>query len=491
MILAPTIAHSPLVLRDYQEAVIGELSVALRTHRRVLVQVPTGGGKTAIASHITNESVSRGKRVAFNCHRAELVEQTSRTWAKYGIQHGFVAAKRPKIAALANICSIDTLKRRLLTTTEPDFAIWDECHHLGAAGWQLVMDHWHRARHIGLSATPWRLDGSGLGRQFDYMVEGPTTEWLIEHGHLSQYEIYAPNPPSMDGAGHGADNDYSKREASKRMDMPKRTGDIVRHWRRYANGLRTIAFAVNVADSLEIVNRFNANGIPAAHLDGDTDDRDRERIIRDFALGRILVLSNVGLFGEGFDLAAIAQMDITIDCLIDAAPTESLSAVLQRWGRVLRPKPYPAIILDHAGNSNRHGFPDDVRVWSLADREKTGKGGSSAGGPPPPYTCKCFRQVKRPLPSHCPHCKVAIVPDVKPVEEGDEELTRRTAEDKAAVRAQLKREENEAKSFHDLIALANKRGYPNPTGWAFKKFQGSPWRKKLAKEAAEALQQSA
>lgn len=478
----------PLVLRpEYQVPVIDKLRESMRRHRRVLLQLPTGGGKTAIASYLAKEITARGKRAYFNVHRAELIEQTSRTWRKYGIAHGFIAANRPKITALANVCSIDTLKNRLLTTPEPDVAIWDEAHHLGAAGWQSVMDAWPNARHIGLSATPWRLDGTGLGRQFDDMVQGPSTAWLIEHGFLSRFEIFAPNPPDMKGTRKDKSGDFTKRDASARMDMPKRTGDMVAHWRKYADGLRTIAFAVNVADSMMIVQRFNASGIPAAHLDADTPDADRARIIQEFAAGRILVLSNVGLFGEGFDLSAIAQTDVTIDCLIDAAPTQSLSAVMQRWGRVLRPKPYAAIILDHAGNSNRHGFPDDEREWTLADREKTGKGSKSdPDAPPPPYTCKCFRQIKRPLPQSCPYCGIAIVPDVKPVEEGEGELSRRTAEDRAAIRARLKREENEAKSLHDLIALANRRGYANPTGWAFKKFQSSPWRKQLAADRAKA-----
>lgn len=483
----------PLVLRpEYQVPAINELREAMRKFRRVLLQLPTGGGKTAIASFLAQEVSSRGKLVYFNCHRAELVEQTSKTWRKYGIGHGFIAASRPKALALACICSIDTLKNRLKTTPEPHVAIWDECHHLGAAGWQAVMDAWPNARHIGLSATPWRLDGSGLCRQFDHMVKGPSVAWLIERGFLSRYEIFAPNPPDMKGARKDKSGDFTRRDASARMDMPKRTGDIVAHWRKYADGMRTIAFAINVADSQMIVARFKEAGIPAAHLDADTPDADRARIIQDFAAGRILVLSNVALFGEGFDLSAIAQTDVTIDCLIDAAPTQSLSAVLQRWGRVLRPKDFAAIILDHAGNSNRHGFPDDEREWSLDDREKTGKGGKSDAGPPPPYTCKCFRQVKRPLPDNCPYCDIAIVPDLKPVEEGEGELTRRTAEDKAAVRAQLKREENDAKSLHDLIALANRRGYANPTQWAFKKFQASPWRKQLASDrAADALAEAA
>lgn len=480
-------APVPLVLRpEYQVPAIDALRTAMKRFRRVLLQLPTGGGKTAIASFLAQEVTARGKTAYFNCHRNELVEQTSKTWRKYGIAHGFIAANRPKSTALAKVCSIDTLKNRLLTTPEPDVAIWDEAHHLGAAGWQSIMDAWPNARHIGLSATPWRLDGTGLGRQFQHMVQGPSVSWLMERGFLSRYEIFAPNPPDMKGAKRDKSGDFSKRSAADKMDMPKRVGDIVQHWRKYANGMRTIAFAINVADSMTIVKRFNEAGIPAAHLDADTPDDQRRDIIADFAAGRILILSNVALFGEGFDLSAIAQTDVTIDCLIDAAPTNSLSAVLQRWGRVLRPKDFPAVILDHAGNSNRHGFPDDDRDWTLEDREKTGKGGGASDGPPPPYTCKCFRQIKRPLPDNCPHCGISIVPDVKPIEEGEGELNRRTASDKAAIRAQLKQEENDAKSLQDLIALAHRRGYANPSQWAWKKYQASGWRKQLAKDRARA-----
>ena len=479
----------PLVLRpEYQVPAIDALRAAMCKYRRVLLQLPTGGGKTAIASYLAQEIAARRKTVYFNCHRVELVEQTSRTWRKYGIAHGFIAAGRPAGNATAFICSIDTLKNRLMSTPEPDVAIWDEAHHLGAEGWEMIMDAWQTTRHIGLSASPWRLGGEGLGRQFEYMVQGPSVSWLIERGFLSQYEIFAPNPPDMKKAGCDKNGEFTKRSASKRMDIPKRVGDIVKHWNKYAHGLRTMAFAVNVADSLAIVKRFNEAGIPAVHLDATTPKDVRRNAIIDFAEGCVLILSNVGLFGEGFDLSAIAQMDVTVDCLIDAAPTTSLAAVLQRWGRVLRPKDFPAVILDHAGNSNRHGFPDDDREWTLDDREKTGKGGAATDGPLPPYNCKsCFRQIKRTpsLPATCPHCDSKIVSDAKPIEAVEGDLVRRTADDKAKVRAQLKREENDAKSIHDLIALANRRGYPNPTGWAFKKFQASKWRKDLARESAK------
>lgn len=476
---------SQLVLRpEYQVPAVDALREAMRRHRRVLLVLPTGAGKTAIASYIAKGVAERARRVYFCCHRTELVEQTSATWSKYGIGHGFIAANRPAPSATANVCSIDTLRHRLLSVPEPEVAVWDEAHHLGAAGWQAIMNHWSTCWHIGLTASPWRLDGVGLGRQFDEMVEGPSTAWLMERGYLSSYEIFAPNPPDMTGVRRQA-GDYSRREAAERMDVPKRIGDMLTHWRRHAHGMRTVAFGVNVADSRMIVDRFNGAGVPSAHLDADTPKDERARVIRDFAAGRLTVVSNVGLFGEGFDLSAIAQTDVTVDCLIDAAPTQSLAAVLQRWGRVLRPKDYAAVILDHAGNSNRHGFPDDPREWSLADREKTGRGGKAdPDAPPPPFTCRCFRQIRRPLPSTCPHCGESLQAMAKPVEEGEGELRRMTAEDRAAARAARKREEAAATDLNSLAALARRRGYSNPTAWALRKFSNSAWRRRIADDSA-------
>jgi superfamily II DNA or RNA helicase len=474
----PLVAVQPLRLLDDQEVLVAELRTALQKHRRVLVQASTGSGKTVIATYITREATKRSRRVYFNCHRQELVEQTSLTWRKYGVPHGFVAAGRATSLALANICSIDTLRNRLLTTPEPDIAIWDECHHLGAAGWALIMDTWRRCKHIGLTATPWRMDGTGLGRFFDTMVQGPSTAWLIEHGRLSRYEMFAPFVPDMSGV-RKIGGDFAKGEASARMELPKRTGDIIRHWNRHARGMKSIAFAVNVADSRLIVDRFNGAGIRAAHLDGDTDKGERKRIIDAYAAGALDVVSNVALFGEGFDLSAVAQTDVTIDCLIDCAQTQSLASVMQRWGRTLRAKDYPAVILDHAGNSARHGFPDDEREWSLEDREKSGKGGKGEDGPPPPVTCDgCFRQIRRPLPPCCPSCGASLIPKAKEIESAEGELVQLSAEDKAAMRAQRKLEEHEAKSLGELVALAHRRGYTNPQLWAFKRWSNSASRQR-------------
>ncbi|SAL03251.1 type III restriction enzyme, res subunit [Caballeronia fortuita] len=467
-------------LRDYQEVLVQRARDALRTHRRVLIQSATGSGKTALATFIADATQQRGGTVNFICHRAELVEGTSKTFHKFGVHHGFVASGMPMNGnALVNVCSIDTLKTRLMVVKEPKVAIWDECHHMGAKGWQLVQAAWPNAKHIGLSATPWRLDGTGLGDFFDVMVMGPSVAWLIENGFLSQYRVYAPHAPDMKGAKKSM-GDFAKGDAEARMDKPKLTGDAIAHWRRHANGMRTVVFAVTIAHSKHIADQFNLAGIAAAHLDGGTPKGERKRIIQDYAAGRILVLCNVDLFGEGFDLASIAGCDVTIDCVMLMRPTQSLSLFLQMVGRALRPALAKiAIILDHAGNTSRHGFPDDEREWSLEGREK-GKGGKKPEGPPPPITCDhCFMQIRRPLPEQCPSCGKRLFAEARLPDADDGELQEVTEADKRRIRAELKREEAEAKDLGALIALGSKRGYKNPVGWAHKKFSNSPWRKAL------------
>jgi superfamily II DNA or RNA helicase len=216
-----------------------------------------------------------------------------------------------------------------------------------------------------------------------------------------------------------------------------------------------------------MVEAFNAAGIPAAHLDGGTNKGERKRIIQEFAAGRIQVLWNVSLFGEGFDLAAIAQQDVTIDCVILNRQTQSISLFLQMVGRALRPYAGKlAIILDHAGNTHKHGFPDDEREWSLDGRAKGGKAAND-NGPPPPVICEgCFNAIRRPLPPECPHCGKRMVAEVKEIEVADGELQEMTEADKRAVRQRLKQEQAEARTLDELVSLARKRGYKSPMKWA-------------------------
>lgn len=461
-------------LRDYQKDIIQRAREAMRKSRRVLLQAPTGAGKTALASFMAGETAARNQGCWFICHRAELVLQTSLTFQKFGIGHGFIAAGQPmNMRELVQIASIDTLKNRLAQLTPPRVAIVDEAHHSGAAGWALVI-RWlyeNGAFVIGLSATPQRLDGQGLDEHFTEIVLGPTVAWLIEEGHLSQYRVFAPDVPDMKGVRRQM-GDFSKKEAAEKQDTPKLTGNIITHWRKYAEGMRTVAFGVTVAHSQHIAEQFNLAGIPAAHLDGGTPKGERKRIIQEYAAGRLHVLTNVDLFGEGFDLSAIAQTDVTIDAVIQARPTQSLSLHLQQVGRALRPAPGKiAVILDHAGNAMRHGFPDDEREWSLEGREK-GKAAND-NVPPPPVICEgCFNAIRRPLPPCCPHCQKLLRKEEKPMEVAEGDLKEMTDDDKAAIRRIRAREQAEAKTLDELITLGHRRGYSSPAAWARKVFAG-------------------
>lgn len=460
-------------LRDYQQDLVARTGQALRRVRRVLVVLPPGGGKTVIAAFIAQAFASRGQQTFFNCHRSELLKQTSGTFNDCGLPHSFIAAGRPMyVNAQVQVCSIDTLKNRILKLPQPKVVIWDECHHIGAAGWAAIMEAWPDAYHIGLTGTPWRLDGTGLGEYFDEMVLGPTAAELIAMGNLAPYEIFAPSAPDMKGVRKQM-GDFAKKDAAERMTAPKLIGDIVKHWKKNAEGLLTVGYAVNVAHSRFMTDLFNQNGIPAAHLDGGTDDGERTRVIQSYADGKVKVLWNVGLFGEGFDLSAWAGRPVTIDAAILANPTSSLSKYLQESMRPMRPRPGKvAIINDHAGNSSRHGFPDDVRPWSL---EGTSDGGKAANdnGPPPPVTCEgCWRQIKRPTPECCPHCGKRLQAEAKPIEVAEGELKKLTEADKKATRARLQAEQAMAKTLEELVTLGRKRGYAAPMAWARKVHAG-------------------
>lgn len=473
-----------VILRDYQEDMIVRAREKMRRKRRILYQLPTGGGKTAIAAFMIAEAVAKGKTVWFICHRAELVAGTSATLRKYGVPHGIIAAGYPMdTRQQVQVCSIDTLKNRMHQLAHPDLIIWDECHHIAAAGWAGVMAAYPRAFHIGLSATPVRLDGKGLDEHFDEMICGPSMGWLMDHGHLARYRLFAPGAPDMKGV-RKALGDFSKGATAERADKPKLIGDAVKHWTAQAFGMRTVAFGVNRAHSLHIAEMFTAAGIPFAHLDGDTDKGERKRIITEFADGRILGLSNVGLFGEGFDLAAIAQRDVTIDCVVDCAPTMSLSSYMQRGGRMLRPADgKTGVYLDHAGNSARHGFFEDEREWSLESGCKpAGGGGDNDNGPPPPKTCSgCFMQIRQPAPPACPHCGAELRAAPKAIEVEAGELTEVSPEDRKRQRNQNKREQAECKTLGELVALGARRGYKSPQQWAYK-----IWRGRMARRPAVA-----
>ena len=216
---------------------------------------------------------------------------------------------------------------------------------------------------IGMTATPCRLDGKPLKEIYSSMVLGITTAELIDVGFLAKYKYYAPAVADLSSLKRKG-KDYDKTQASELLSKPAIYGDVIKHWKKYANNLQTIVYCSSIKHSQKTAEAFNDAGFYAVHFDGETPTEKRRQIVADFKAGKIKILCNVDLIGEGFDVPDCW-------CCVLLRPTASTGLYIQQAGRALRPQPgKTAIILDHVGNYTRHGLPDDNRFWSLTENVK-------------------------------------------------------------------------------------------------------------------------
>lgn len=444
-------------LRTYQVDIIDRVrALMLAGVKRILIQSPTGSGKTALTAKMLGNAEKKGMASLFNVHRRELVKQSIRTFHAAGVRAGVIAAnflgdKR----SLIQIASVQTLSRRLDKIRKPRLIVWDEAHHIAAGSWAKIYAEFPDAFHVGLTATPERLDGKGLKAWFDTMIHGPSVAWLIENKYLAPYRLYAPAGIVTEDVSTMM-GDFSKPELNMVADKPTITGDAIKHYLKYARGKRAVVFCVSIEHSKHVVEQFLGAGIPAAHVDGETDASERDNAIARFERGETLVLSNVELFGEGFDLPAL-------EAAILLRPTQSLGLYLQQCGRVLRPSPgkREALILDHAGNCQRHGLPDEAREWSLEGRDiRRGKGRGESNSVKVCPVCFAAQFSGRPV---CSFCGNAFDVQSREVDEVEGDLVEVDAEIVAAQRAR-RREQGSARSLDDLIAFGKRMGYK--PGWA-------------------------
>jgi DNA repair protein RadD len=347
-------------LRDYQQALIDETVDALRDHRSVLLQAPTGAGKTEIAVEVARRH--RDKVVWFVCHRHEIVAQTSGALKRAGVDaHGVVAPKHPEDATIRmQVCSIGALRHRYKRYPAPDLIVLDECHHAAASSWAKLIKRFPDAKLLGLTATPERLDGRGLGDWFEHMIVGPDTHKLIDEGYLSKFRMFAPTIPDLRGV-RVKQNEYNRHDLEAAMNKQSLVGDVVDHYKNLTLNARALAFCASVTASRDLAARFRAAGIPAKHIGWNTPQAKRDQAVHDLASGKIRVLTNVEVFTEGFDLPAI-------DAVLLLRPTKSFALYRQMIGRCLRVakgKPHTTI-LDHAGLIFEHGLPDSGVEWSLS-----------------------------------------------------------------------------------------------------------------------------
>ena len=448
-------------LRGYQQQAIDDLRNAYRAGAKAPLLVgPTGMGKTCIFSAIANSAAARGKQVLILVHRRELLHQASRKLADIGLDHGLIAAGIPATDHLVRIASVQTLVRRLSRMNwQPSLIIIDEAHHASAGSWTTVLDKWPDTFRLGVTATPCRLSGAGLGTAFDQLVLGPSVADLTDWGFLSPARIYAP-PVIADLSGlRRRAGDYAADQVSTAMNRPTVTGDAIAHYQRLAGAQRAIAFCCSIDHANHVAASFNAAGIPAATLLGNTPDRDA--VVAAFDAGSVQVLVTVDVVSEGFDIPAAS-------CAILLRPTQSLGLYLQQVGRVLRPAPGKdhALVLDHVGNVHRHGFPDDHRDWSLAEGARRGSAGTAA---PSVRTCpECYAAFK-PAPI-CPCCGATCAPiksrKIQQLAGELTELRREVIRQRIEERTASKRKQQAARTLPQLLALAKERGYS--PGWAYR-----------------------
>ena len=445
-----------LQLRPYQVDIIEQARKEMRSGvRSILIQSPTGSGKTVLVAQMLKTSASRGMPSLFIVHRRELIKQSIDTFNEVGVPHGVIANHfLPNSRQLVQIAGIQTLTHRIGKIRKPRLVIWDECHHCAAAGWSKIHAQFPDAYHIGLTATPERLDGRGLGGYFKRIINGPSVRWLIDHGYLADYKIYAPSSINTEGL-HTIMGDFVKSELASLVDKPTITGDAIKHYRKLADGKRAVVFCVSIEHSKHVVEQFQAAGISAAHVDGETPMEERDEKIEKFRYGIIKVIANVDLFGEGFDLPSL-EVSILL------RPTQSLGLFLQQSGRSLRPScgKTHAVILDHAGNTMRHGLPDEERDWSLEGRGINKHGNKNKLSV---RICpKCFAAQRSVVPT-CAFCGFQFPIEGRQVKQAEGDLIEIDPKTFSKTR---KREQGRSATLQDLIDLGRSRGYKRPELWA-------------------------
>lgn len=392
---------SNIQLRPYQQTAVDEIRGAFREKfKAVLFVLPTGGGKTYTFSYIADSSAAKQKSVCIIVHRKELLLQASASLADLGVSHGMISPHfTPKPRELVQVASVDTLLSRIRRwKAQCDVAdkagrarppspfqfkmlIFDEAHHVVEGNkWGRAYEELGRPLMLGVTATPVRTDGKGLGSHaggvFEAMVQGPSVRELIEQGKLLNPVVFT-SPETVEVKDKTTkDGKDDLRAAAKAIDKPKITGDAVKHYREICPGARAIVFCCSIDHATHVRDEFNRQGFKFEILVGapEMSDAERTSVNRRLRSGELHGAVTVDLVSEGYDLP-------DLQCCIMLRNTASEALFLQQVGRVMRPSPGKTIcwLIDHVGNVGRihngefkrkHGLPNEAREWTLDGRKK-------------------------------------------------------------------------------------------------------------------------
>lgn len=392
-------------LRPYQNQALDGVRNELRAgKKRVLVVAPTGSGKTVIASKIIDCAVAKSSRVLFVAHRREIIYQTSKKLTDIGVEHGLIlSGHRPSLMAPVHVASIQTLIRREVPNAQ--IVIFDEAHHVSARSYQKIIEQYPEATILGLTATPCRRDGKGLGATFDSIIQVAQVKELVEQDYLVPFVAYAPSKPDLKGVKVKM-GDYVEDELAAAVDKPQLIGDITEHWHKLAKDRQTIVFCASIAHSHHLVEAFRNSGVAVEHLDGETPKDRREEILNDLSKGNIQVVCNVGVLTEGYDCPVVS-------CIVLARPTKSYGLFLQMAGRGMRPAPGKTdlLLLDHSGSIYEHGLIDEDVIWTLEPGKLSWEKKKYEKKTQCPWICDHCHYINQPSKDkHCSKC------GLKPVE---------------------------------------------------------------------------
>lgn len=434
-------------LRPYQNDLVEQVRQAWREgYKAPCIVLGCGGGKSCIVAEIARRTTWNGKRVLFLVHRRELVDQIFRTFVRWGV-----------LMDLCQIGMVQTFTRRLKKLPKPALIITDENHHSLAQSYKRIYEHFSDVPRVGVTATPVRLNGDGLGDVNDKLIIGVSTKWLIEHNYLAPYDYYAPSVADLTGL-HTKMGEYVASEIEKAMTKNTVFGDVIKYYRQLADGKKAVCYCSTVKHSMATAQAFCEAGISARHIDGATPKAQREQIIADFRNGKITILCNVDLISEGFDVP-------DCECTILLRPTHSLTLYIQQSMRCMRYKPNKrAVIIDHVGNYARHGMPDDDREWTLEKRKKLSVKKIEKEQEEKVRQCpECFFTFSAPPAGQkavCPHCGYVFPTAERTVE------TDTTAKLIKVEGFKLDfSTPDDCHSYADLLAYAKSHGYK--TGWAY------------------------
>jgi DNA repair protein RadD len=389
-----------ITLYPFQQKAVEEIE----GHRRVLVVSPTGSGKTVKASALIHRAPN--SHVLFLAHRRELIFQTRDKLKGFGVDAGVImSGTSPDPMRRVQVASIQTLHSRSIRGDEDlppaQMVIVDEAHHCPAETYRQIIDRYPDSQLIGLTATPLRRDGRGLGSLFDTMVQCPQVEELIKLGHLVGTVVWAPQDktPNLRGVAT-IGGDYVVSQLEQRVNTDKLVGDIVSTWHRRANRIKTVVFATSVAHSIHLQEEFAKSGVRAEHIDGKTPKDERDQILHMLSSGDLDLVTNCMVLTEGWD-----QPDV--GCIVLARPTKSMGLYRQMIGRGLRPfegKDH-CLVLDHSGATLQHGFVEDEMLWTLDPDTKAVNAKTAAKGSPSDRLCECPScQALRIAGEACQHC---------------------------------------------------------------------------------------